>query len=407
MSDNVLTSEGLGLQEVPRKVKILANALAKIHGSIVIRREEHGLHLYMASPTGLEKDGSKELQSKHLTVNADRYFGLGQWTNRVGSYNRESSACCHKYGTKFTVSQLKNFPPLEDRGIKDASHQVYNNAVSREKYLIDDGKGNRIPLHPGETIPIQELPMDHPAIEYLLSRDYNIDILAKQFRCAYCYAETPEDPEIKLYYRRLPGDFKDTPQGRLIFYIDVKGVQEGWQARCLEKIEGNEKYYWHPYKNEWELVFVNKDDTWLLREDWHGCPYPWKISKYRTGNGVARSRVVMGYDAASAWNDNVQLRLRTCCLSEGPLDAGRIGPPGLAFLGKYLNAEQGALIAKAFKRVIFIADADASGQESKKSVYRALAGKVELEEVTLPKGVKDLGEMTRGEAWALIKEHLL
>jgi len=405
-SDDISTSEGLARQDIPRQVMLLANALSRVHGEVVIRREGHGLHLYMASPEALEQDGLKELQSKHLTVNADRYLGLGQWTNRVGTYNKELSAVCHKYGTKYTVEQLKSLPPLEKRGIKNVKRTVFNSAVDREKYLVDDGKGNMIPNHPGHTLPINELPDDHPAVEYLLNRGYDPEALYRQFRCAFCHMETPENPDIKLYYRRLPGGFKDTPQGRLIFYIDVKGIQEGWQARILDKIEGDQKFHWHPYQNRWELTHVRVNGIWTLRPDYKKEPYAWKPSKYRTGNGTERSRVVLGYDAAVEWS-NKSSGTPWACLMEGPLDAGRMGPPGLAFLGKYLNEEQGKLIARKFRKVLFIADADASGRESKKSIYRALADKVELVEVPLPPEYKDVGEMSdTTTAWRLIAKYI-
>lgn len=407
MSDNnFTTSESLSESEVPRKVMMLANVLARIHGEVIIRNEAHGLHLYMASPIALERDGSIELQSKHLTVNADKHLGLGQFRNKIGTYNKEAVGKCHKYDVTYTVTQLKQMPPLEKRGIKDVSHKVRNNAVDREKYLIDDGKGNRIPMHPGLVTPIQDLPDDHAVIEYLNRRNYSIDTLVRQFRTSYCFAETPEQKDIKLYYRRLPGGFKDTPQGRVIFHIDVKGVQEGWQARILEKIEGDKKYFWHPYQNEWVLGFIKLGEIWQLRPDWQKEPYPWKPSKYRTGNGTQRSRVVMGYDAAVDWNERVGTKEPFAILVEGPLDAARFGPPGIAFLGKYLNEEQGKLIARKFKKVIYITDSDASGLQSKKSIIRSLAGKVDLHEAVVPKGVKDVGEMMKGDAWGLIRPFL-
>jgi 5S rRNA maturation endonuclease (ribonuclease M5) len=406
MSNNsVSRSEGLLDHDVPREVMMLAQCLAAIHGEVVIRREDHGLHLYMASPTGIERDGAKELQSRHLTVNADRYLGFGQWRNRAGTYDRDMSAVCHKYGTKFSVSQLKQYKPLEQRGIPDVKHTVFNNAVDREKYLVDDGKGHRIPNHPGLVMPIQDLPSDHPALEYIRSRDYDVDILTQQFRCAYCYSETPENDEIKLFYKRLPGRFKDTPQGRLVFYVDIKGVQEGWQARILNKTEGDVQHHWHPYQNAWVLTHVKVNGIWHLRHDWKKEPYPWKPSKYRSANGIQRSRVVMGYDAAVAWNARHKLKTPTAILVEGPLDAGRIGPPGIAFMGKYLNEAQGDLLSREFRKIIYITDDDEAGRESKRSIVRSLAGKVDLHEAVLPKGFKDIGEMDMGAAWKLVQPY--
>lgn len=402
-NEDIFTSDNLPRHDVPRQVMLLANALSRIHGPIVIRREAHGLHLYMASPAALDIDGRKELQSKHLTVNADRYFGIGYYLNKQGTYNRENSVICHKTGTKYTVDQLKQFPTLDKRGIKDVKREVYNNAFAREKFLVDDGKGHRIPLGPGLVMPLEDLDPAHPAVEYLLNRKYDLDVLKRQFRVGYCYSETPEQRDIGLYYRRLPGGFSDTPQGRIIFYIDIKGVQEGWQARILEKVEGNRRYFWHPYQNAWVLVHIKIGDVWQLRPDWQQGSYPWKPSKYRTGNGTTRSAVVMGFDAAVEWNTRMRIKEPFVVLVEGPLDAGRIGPPGISFLGKYLNADQGKLIARNFKKVIYIADNDKSGRESKNSIITSLAGKVELCEALVPDGSKDVGDMSTSDAWGLIK----
>jgi len=405
-SENVSKSEGLAESDIPREVMLLARSLARIHGEVVVRNEAHGLHLYMASPTALERDGLREIQSRHLTVNADRYLGRGQWQNRVGTYDRDRSAVCHKYGTKFSVSDLQQFPPLEQRGVQDVKRAVLNNAVDREKYLIDDGLGHRIPNHPGTVIPVMELPSDHPAIGYIRSRGYDPAVLAYQFRCGFCQTETPENADIKLFYKKLPGGFKDTPQGRLVFHVDVHGVQEGWQARILEKTEGNHKYHWHPYAWRWVLTHVLDGNNWVLLPEYQNCPYIWKPSKYRSANAMQRSRVVMGYDAAVSWNKRYFPGSPFCILVEGPLDAGRFGPPACAFLGKYLNEGQGDLIAKAFRRVIYLTDNDTAGRESEASILRSLDGKVDLRKASVPANFKDVGEMIRGDAWDLVKEHI-
>lgn len=405
-SENVSKSEGLSEADIPREVKLLALSLSRLHGDVVIRNEAHGLHLYMASPTALERDGEIEYDKRHLTVNADRYLGRGQWQNRVGTYDRDRSAVCHKYGTKFTVSDLQNFPPPAPREGKNTRRVVYNNVVDREKYLIDDGQGHRIPNHPGVVVSLMDLPTHHPAIQYLRGRGYDPARLVYQFRCGYCEQELPENSETKLFYKKLPGGFKDTPQGRLIFYVDVRGVQEGWQARILDMVEGDYKYHWHPYSKTWVPTHVRQNDDWVLLPDYQNSPYTWKPSKYRSANGMQRSAVIMGYDAAVQWNKRYFPSLPFCVIVEGPLDAARFGPPGVAFMGKYLNEGQGELIAKSFRRVIYLLDNDAAGRESEASILRALDGKVDLRKVTIPANFKDVGDMSSLAAWELISEHV-
>ena len=106
------------------------------------------------------------------------------------------------------------------------------------------------------------------------------------------------------------------------------------------------------------------------------------------------------------WNSRFRAKLpRVCILAEGPLDAGRVGPPGIAMLGKFLSKDQAALLNARFDVVIFVADNDAAGQEAKAKVFSALHEHpgVTLHLLDVPAAVKDLGEMTRPAARALVQ----
>lgn len=392
--------------DVPDCVKRLAAALARIHGETQIKNEKKGRHIYMASPAVLLTDGRKELSSRHLSVNADRYFGLGRFARIKGTYNNDNSGLCHKTNNKYLVSALLSMPPLSKRGIPDAKTGV--RISTRARHLVDDGRGNMIPDHPGETIPVTDLFPGHPAYDYLVGRRYDLKTLWAQFRCSYCLTEAPMSREMERFYRRMPGDFRDTPQGRIIFYADIQGVQKSWQARIIDKVEHERlHYYWHPYKQQWVLVRMKLGDTWTLLPEFRDHPdFQWKPSKYRLALDSYRNEVVMGVDAAVAWNRICRPgRKRICILSEGPLDAGRFGPPALAILGKYLSEFQAKIICREFDIVVWVGDNDKAGREGTQNVREQLAGKVKLHVVTVPEPSKDPGELDHAVAWGLVKPY--
>lgn len=409
MSNDIFASDGVSLSEVDRDIVILAEALARKHGRVTIRKENQGVHLYMPSPKCLEEDGKREIQACHLTVNADRYLGLGKFINKKGTYNADASALCHKTDTRYLVSELLAMPPLEERGIPNAPRGELIKA-SHDRYLVDDGNGNMIPAHPGKVIPIIDLPEDHPAVIYLRDRGYNLSLLHLQFRCGYCFEETPESKEHSLFYKRMPQGFKDTPQGRIIFYVDMEGVQNGWQARVIDKCEGNTKYYLHPYSQAMTPVYTreSEESEWTLMDSYADDRYNWKPSKYKTGQGALRNQLLMGYDAAVRWNAILKHEVPFCVLVEGPLDAGRIGPPGVAMLGKYLSRNQALALRSRFRRVIFIPDTDKAGKASKDRFLDVMSEFTDMQYdiLELPDSFKDVGEMTYEQVWKLIKQIL-
>jgi hypothetical protein len=417
------TAGTVKVQEVPQEILRLAERLGLIHGQPQIVKETGGIHIRIASPEALEKDGSRELEGRHLYVNADKFFAMGKFRGARGTYDADRCAMCMKYETPYSLNDLLRMPPLSQRGYKDVPTDVQ--IMVKERYLIDDGRGNMIPEHPGLVTPINMLPEDHVAVQYLRARNYDLDVLDKQFGCAYCYSQTPErwiarnDPA-NLSYKPLPGGFKDTPQGRLIFYAYVDGVQVAWQARVIDKMEGPLHYYWHPYENRWDLVEIQVGyDAKKKKPIMTLCPPfntvepftwqnpRWEISKYKTARGAARNELIFGLDAAVEWNRMVGRADNPIAVGgEGPLDAGRPGPPGVAMVGKFLSDHQVALITSRFKEFIWCGDNDEAGRKASLRVRAELAPKLKFHEVQIPKG-KDLGDLDQGETWKLLAPLLI
>lgn len=187
------------LDMVPRPVMNLAQALARKHGDVLVAREARGLHLYMASPEALERDGDIELKKRHLAVNADKFLGLGFFARRKGTYDNERSARCMKYEKPYGVSELLSMSPLASRGIHETTHDVKIGSVN--KFLVDDGQGNMIPQPPGAVWRLSELDPSHQSIQYLEARRFDPRAIERQFSAEYCYSENLP----RKYYRELPG----------------------------------------------------------------------------------------------------------------------------------------------------------------------------------------------------------
>ncbi len=405
-------TRGRSVLTMPPEVLKLADSLAAIHGDVLIATEEHGIHLYMASPFLLSTVGEKELGDRHLAVNASKYFGYGEYS-KLKPAKRELVGLCMKSKTKYKVCDLDRMQPLANRGIRGVKGQVIDN--SKDRYEIDDGNGNKIPDHPGEVIPIDQLPLDHPAVVYLHARGVtNFPLLVKMFGLAYCWKEAPESRACNRYYRKSHAGWKDTPQGRIVFHGYINGVRRFWQARYLDLVVENTRYVFHPYDNVWmpEAYRSNPEAPWVLHPPFD-APYlngagkevRWNPHKYVNATDSQRAVWgIFGYDAAVA-RQPVRAK-RFAILTEGPLDAGSFGPPGIAGAGSYLSTEQAHLIAAEFPVVFLAYDTDKAGINGRDVARKALGlENVELIDIEPDPG-KDFGAMTRNACWSKIMPHM-
>ena len=384
----------------------LAKALARRHGYTTIAREENGLHLQMASPIGLEEDGSVELLKRHLYLNADKYFGMGKWRNIFGTYDNDLVANDIKRGVALKVSDLLSMTPLEDRGFR---RPAYRDEVTvkadKVKFLRPDGNGNMIPDDPGNVIPVNMLPDDHTAVRYLTDRGFDPSLMVKFCSMDYCFQEKPEDRVLGRFYGRTAGGFKKTPQCRLIFYCFINGVRVGWQARVLDQTTEEGKFYFHPYQKQWVQTHV------MIAGELVPLPGYEKENfdpgKYVNGLGCTRNAMMIGLDNAIEWNrQNSSGGNKTVILTEGPLDAARFSNgPAVALLGKYLSDTQASHINRNFDRVLYAMDNDEAGASSLGAIMRKLSDK-ELVHMPIPKPFKDPGEMPQDAADELLSKYL-
>ena len=411
----VYSRSGVKDNSLPEEVRFLAEAMSQRHGRVLISREKSGLHLNMACPACLKSEGVTELRKRHLAVNADKHLGLSKWgAGQMEMYKRDLVGLCMKCGTKYKVSSLLRFAPLSQRGVPDQVPGI--TFADNTRWLVDAPNGTKIPGGPGVdgrnagVIPITQLPSDHPAAWYLLHRGYNLASLEAQMRVAYCDQEWPASKEEERYYRRMPGGFTDSPQGRIIFFCDIGGIQTSWQARIIDlELELNGvrcKAYWNGHHRQWRTMTQwnpasPAKDKFELLPHWKEGDREFSPSKYRTANGTERNEVLFGLDAAVRWNKLYRPdQIPVAFVTEGPLDAGRIGPPAVARIGKYLSDPQINLLAKHFGYVVLVPDNDAAGRHGLEEDLQRLSAKLSTEVWHIPEQVegvthkiKDVGDL--------------
>ena len=257
--------------------------------------------------------------------------------------------------------------------------------------LIDDGCGNIIPDHPGEVVPLTELKADHPVVMQLKKRGYIISDLCNQFRASFCINEAPTDWKKGREYRKVNGDFLDTPQNRIVFYADMNGVQRGWQALAVDCVLGNLRYYLHPYTAQWIPKEHRKGDQWE--------PLPhettFNVSRWLTGPGVRRDELLMGFDAAIRWNaTNRPGRPRVALVARTPLEAGRFGAFGMALITRYFSRTQFELLSTNFGALLYAGQNDELSYAFGKDLEAACAGRIQFAAIYPPVEFKSFDEMT-------------
>lgn len=417
MEKDISTAGTITAADIPQEVKALAERLAAKHGPVTITTESSGMHLYIADPELLKTDGEKELSSKHLAINVDKYFGLGRWNVDVYP-TRENVELYKKYRQKkrevpcamsmktnkqYNVSDLLVMLPIEQRIKLSRPVNKHVSASTQDKHLVYDKDGNLVPEPPGHIIPLNELPPTHPAIAYLEQRGFDTDLLAMLYGFGYCDGALPEDRSVGRYWSKLPNNLLNCPKGRIIIpIVNAKGVQHGWQARSIDYLANDGTLYWWSNKEIWTPV--QKDDTILGISD--KFPSGFKgIRKYINARGLARNESLFGVRQAAQMMTKRPYDKRVCVLVEGALDAAKGGPPCIALLGKNLSEYQANVIKEHFTRVIIIADKDSAGREMVKSVSRRLPD-MPIIEAYLPDGKKDLGDCTYEEARQIIDTYL-
>ena len=420
-----------GGSHAPAEVLRLAEMIGKAQDCPVkITSEAKGYHIYIPCPDCLESYKKREMQDPKYAVNASIYLGIGQHRKeRPGSphlYENDDddrdagcSVCMRTRSNKrphiYRVKDLMCMGTVLSRhpDILNSSFKLVGSGASddaRSHWEPDPVSGVACPPPPGIVIPLTELgdPF-HPAIEYLAQRNFDIMKLQKQFQCGFCVKEYPNKTN-GVFYAQLPGGWRDTPQHRIVFRSMIDGTPMTWQARVIEKLsdDGLGKLMLHPYKTPltWDLVAVRATTS----SNWMEIPpfdatsdgvLKFKPSKYRTAKHSTRE--LMGWDAACKRADDDPNPLKWIVLCEGPLDAARVGPGGVAVIGSSLSIDNVNRIASRFQIIYTAFDSDKAGKAATEKIGRMFYSdnlRNSLVQLVAPLNVtggKDIGGMTQAE----------
>lgn len=379
--------------ELQPKYAKLITQLLKVHetGMLHYSVSSNSFELRLPDPCLLIEDGFKELNSKHLYVNLTKYIEQGHI----------APARCVKTGKVYTMLNLLNMKPLRYRQDeipwnidKFLTKYKQRTLIIPKTYAKSDNSLNI--ESPGECIEVINLPENHPAISYLKQRGFttreSLESLVKQFNLSFCIKAKYN------FYEDLYMGLSKSPEGRLVFFIHQFGELKGWQARRLEKREGDTLYYYHldannPIKTGW--IPVGKYD--IITNKINPLPGVSKKvfdAKYVIGLGTRASQCLLGFDAAIDFNKN---RIsKDIVLVEGALDAAKFGIPACSVFGCHVSKAQAELLVNNFDNIYFIKDHDLAGEELYTSLNNELLrlGLPEkLHEITYPSIYKDIGEI--------------
>lgn len=455
-----------GAAHAPDEIRRWAERITTAQGCHgVLAKEKSGYHLYIPCPECLLTHGRRELDDPKYSIN------LTMLAEKQGTPKRRtavdimlsmelekkkefgSSICMRTRSERtphrFSIEQLLDMSTITERHPDIRTRASIAGAVGsadiEEMWEVDPISGKKVPPPPGEVVKLSALPPTHPAVLYLRGRDYDIAALENQFNCAFCLRQYPGEAK-KIFYRKMPGGWRDTPQHRIVFYSMIGGAPLTWQARVIEKLSEDKlmKLMLHPYAGGYGRGVAVKEMTAQLRrasasdedvldiiEDEGGCwgylwsrthvranthpDSPWipvapfdelfedtlrfKPSKYRTAKYSTRQ--MMGWDAALTRAAQDQDPIKWLVLCEGPLDAARVGPGGVALIGSSISPENAAKVTANFHVVFSGLDNDRAGVNATESVRKVLTssqGKTSLLQAVIPLIIplgKDLGDLSK------------
>ena len=184
---------------------------------------------------------------------------------------------------------------------------------------------------PGELVPVESLEEDHPASVYLRKRGID-KITAKMFDLQYCVSG-------HFHFCEKMG----TTSGRIIFPIRMGGKLIGWQARQVDaSTKSGRRAVWHGEKKEWWYPIKESTERWSD----HIVP------KYYTCPGMPRYKALFNFDNA------IDSGRDTVVITEGPIDAIKVGQKGVATLGSKISVQQQRIIKANWNQIIWILDQD-------------------------------------------------
>jgi len=205
--------------------------------------------------------------------------------------------------------------------------------------------------------PVDQLPLDHPAAQYLSQRGFDLGELCRVWGVCWVHAcnNTRPNAEGRIAFPIL------RPEPLFSTAVDAATVLAGWQARTVPGIR----------------------------------PAAAPDAKYLSAAGMQKSSLLYGLPQARQTTGPI-------VIVEGPTDAWRVGPGAVALLGKDLSITQRALLLHHFSGRPLVVMLDADAQEAALKIQRDLQtarGGDSVVIARLPEGC-DPADLTRDEAKA-------
>jgi len=227
--------------------------------------------------------------------------------------NRRVFSCmkCHNEGCRVDLF-----------GMLDGGPRVQESSLAPPS----DGAHRRMeaPGDPEDLTPVNKLPASHPAVKYLLSRNFtDLDLLAGEYGFVYC-TKSPWKKSV----RDSAGNWHTvTPENRIIIPNIQQGVWNGWLAR----------YVGDPPKDPSTGKTV--------------------IRKYLNAPGYAMGTSVYRLEDAFRFSGG-----SFCLVCEGTLSAIACGFAGVAAFGMYPKPMQEELLGSRFKdgTLVFLIESEAA-----------------------------------------------
>lgn len=196
---------------------------------------------------------------------------------------------------------------------------------------------------PGELVALANLPLEHPAVEYLMNRGYGVETM-QEFGLSFCLQAD------RQYHMA---------NSRIICPIDFRGVRVGWQARYV------------------------------------GTPPNPRTPKYYTCPGMTKSQILYNFDHARQGPYLVVV--------EGVTDTWRLGSHAVAVLGHEISSEQQRLLQEfsGGQRPVFLMFDAGEGERICRYTHELGSSGVPVVPVTLP-GELDPGDCSQAYLYELI-----
>lgn len=291
-----------------------------------------------------------------------RYGDVKRATSKKGINYIITCPVCHKKRKCWVTPSVGIYHCFRCDSAGPIRDLVGDTRVTLNTHTRVETRPVRAMAEPGLLTSLTELASDHPAINYIRKRGFDVKELNDVYGVKYC-----------VEGRRFAEIFDTT--NTLIFPFWMNNKIVGWQARMLYTPDDLTE-------EECAAMGYNRDDD----GDWIRPP------KYWTAPGVEKGKILYNYDWAR------QSQVVVVC--EGVFDAIAAGKNAVAAFGKSVTDDQINMFKAYWDAAVLLLD-PGDALEDMRKIHMALNTTIPSVIVML-QGYKDAGEAPRAEIWRQI-----